>query len=318
MYRTRALLAIIVISLFLIPTMSVSANPLPPPADSYGDANPYVEVEDYPWVADSWKNLSFQSEKIVFQVKGRYDVRVEAEYVFKNKGGEDINTTIALPFLVSVYKLEVHVDGVQTSHGLNNHTPISHAIEGTGERDMRVATFKVNVAPGGTTTALVKYKRGFFYEYDLTTVTYQLRYLTTTGAMWPDPIEDAKFVFEVPKDMVFQFSDADGTIEDKGDYQRVTMTFKDWVPKENIKVKWWNMYLEGIGCISAIILALVGIPLIFIWIWVRSRRKRAHLRAQQQFYHRPGAYPGQPYQYPPQYQKPPVRPPPRPPPPDPP
>lgn len=311
MARYALMVTILLMTSFMVQAMGATANPLPPPADSYGDVNPYISEYDEPWNVDIKKNLTFVSENIRFTVHERWDLSVEAEYVFFNKGGEHINATITLPFLSYVDKeeLDLYIDGSLRSHGWQDYMMLNTAITGTNERFMEACEFQISVPPGGTITALVKYEEGFYYDADLTTERFEVRYLTTTGRLWPDPIEDAMFIFEVPKDQVAQFEETEGKIKDKGDKFVVTFHYEDWIPAKNIVLRWWKYSEEGVMCLASIVLLIV-IPIIIALVIVKYRRKRA----EQRFFVPPGAQ--QPYQGPirPYHHGPPGRPPPHPPP----
>jgi len=281
---TISLLVALALLVSSIPwTVPVDANPIPvPPKDAGGE--PYA-MGQYGEEVD--RNLTFKGEDIVFTVLNDKKVRVEAKYVFANKGGNTINVTIVLPFLEKPNDgVLIDVNGASDSLNVyeNNHEVpdvLSQAVSANSAH-LYLAEFFLSVPPNRTSNVSAKYEHHYWNEDDGLYKDYMVRYITVTGQLWPEPIKDAKFLIKIPKGLM------SGEIKSSGFQKKVrggnneySVEHTTWVPRENLQIEWSNINYEYIYWMMPCILLVVGIivAIIVIIYVVHRRRKRARNRS---------------------------------------
>ena len=260
-HRTKIVSFLICLSTVSIFFMNnVNANPLPPPQPEFEDGSPYLN-DPVNWT--NYKgNLSFIEEHIDFTVKYTYRVYVNAVYVFKNKGSDWVNTTIALPFINLFSNLTMYINNDDLDFSSERFYKVPSILKNMPWANHYLILFRLSLKPYDTVNVTAKYWHGFSATNSFFQKTFKINYLSKTGALWPDPIKNATFRFFIPKEL---FNDIPGlapsSLQKSGNYFIVTKSYHDWVPKGNIQYIW---YKSNYGSFIAVLLLIILIVIMTI------------------------------------------------------
>jgi len=183
---------------------NVEGNPgppsVPPPPTQDPDAGgpaPY-----------SNNTLLFISENVTIRLDEK--AYIQADYTFENPLNESIETIIYLPFHYLQKKPKSLT--ILREESIVNYTWTNYSLPDTfnGYRKYKAVNFSLDFLPGERVTIIVTYTRSYvsnerYYqshnlnEDHLDSHVSCFVYLARTGALWPDPIQYARFQFIIPK-----------------------------------------------------------------------------------------------------------------------
>lgn len=293
---------IIIFLIFLLTMQNVMGNPIPGRVFSEGRSSGIP----FPTDNEDIRNMTVYLFKESVKAKiNEENVKMEAEYTFRNECNFQVEIDILLPFFNDPVDINLKIDGVETSFRSSyiEYEPQSELKQGFywgyGFYFLECIKFPISISPNGTITVNVNYSTKIsIYDTSLNQeVMYWFSYLVGSARYWNHTIDEAYFEFKINKEIYDRGFGNNWNESDSGDYIKFYKTYYDWIPEDDfLGLSWerdrssiekgvifisdfWRYDELRMGCItiSIVFTLLVLLPIAYLKK-LRKKKKRNLIR----------------------------------------
>ena len=209
-------------------------------------------------------DIVFIAENVVWTIDDGVEATVSASYQFFNPTNHLIQLRIYLPYdeWISSPVITVNQENNMVEEEDFRFSPFSE------EDAYKYMSFNATFPSYQMTWINTTYVTSIGLTHRSFTDVYDTGYISETGATWNNTI-NATFSLYINKN-VYSFGLLDWTITYDDTYVIASQSFEDWIPDQNLDVKWHHLSLNLGGILILGIIGIIVLSIIFLLI--RKRR----------------------------------------------